>query len=249
MGPCPHCGARLVKKPHGPAIVHAKDGRTFVLRDDKEGAYVPLCHRPWFDPRSVHDWGILLREVRAGDFVIEVDSFEALRAVESEEFRSRRRGTLLYQQWGRILPTGGRHYLGLDEASAQKVAETIAKGPTREILLLCSMFAQGGMRRFAETLARSSPGQLEFAGFLWYFTGDDLTDDPERATELAEAARLLGLKRVSILTAKFDDACEVRLVEGLRGNKALERFAVFEKDDAKTWPRIPTPKIDALFLE
>jgi len=108
----------------------------------------------------------------------------------------------------------------------------------------CSGPAPSGASR-----TRSRPPPLEVSSRCSVssgtLSGDDLTDTPEVATEVAEAASKLGLRRLAIMTGAWNADCERRLAEGLRGARSLECAGVFHKDDEKTWPLIDTPLVRA----
>ena len=81
---------------------------------------------------------------------------------------------------------------------------------------------------------------LDMLGLWWAFSGDDLTDDPEVAGEIAKVAGFLGLERLSLLTSKFNGTVESALAEGLKGAPRLKTIRVFQRDDGNTWPEIKT---------
>ncbi|XGV96017.1 MAG: hypothetical protein ACAF41_25180 [Leptolyngbya sp. BL-A-14] len=206
-----------------------------------------VARQPWFDPRSPHD--LKVTTYLEPQDPIEVDTIEHLRLSQSDIY-SPRNQFIVYQQWGERLPDGGRPFLALTVPAATAVAEIIRGGPTRNLILICTTFMPGAIRAFADTLTQNeaphNAPQLEFLGIFWYFSGDDITDEPEHSADVAYAANRLRLKRLSILTGAFNSECEDRLVAGLQQNTALEYFGVFHKTEQYTWQQIPTPKVDEL---
>lgn len=156
---------------------------------------------------------------------------------------------IIYQQWGPTRADGGRSYLWLDIPTAERLAEGISKGFTKNLILVCTMFEPGSIQRFADVLVGSNSSaspSLDLLGLFWYFSGDDITDEPENVDDIAYAVNKLNIKRLSILTRVFNDECHGRLAENLKENKSLQYFSVFENDDSEQWPPFPTPEIDAI---
>lgn len=206
-----------------------------------------LVKSPWFNPNSPYDQKVTTYLEPQNP--VEVDTPNALRFVQSEEFYPRNQ-FVVYQQWGEEIPDVGRPLYWFDLKAATTVAEIIKGGPTRKLILICTTFQPGSIRRFAEEMvqdqSKNNGNQLEFLGFFWYFSGDDITDDSDYAAEIAFATNCLSLKRLSILTGAFNNECEDRLFEGLQQNTSLQHFGVFYKSEEYTWQQIPTPKIDEL---
>lgn len=207
-----------------------------------------ICARqPWFDPSSPYD--LKVTTYSEPQDPIEVDTIENLRLSQSNLCAPRNQ-FIVYQQWGERLPEGGRPYLALTVPAAVAVAEILRGGSTRNLILLCTTFMPGAIRAFVDTLiqneAPDSAPQLEFLGFFWYFSGDDITDEPEHSADVAYAANRLRLKRLTVLTGAFNSECEDLLVAGLQQNTTLEYFGVFHKTEQYTWEQIPTPQVDAL---
>ncbi|MBW4691252.1 MAG: hypothetical protein KME27_05740 [Lyngbya sp. HA4199-MV5] len=217
------------------------------------------ARQPWFDPRSPHD--LKVTTYLEPQHPIEVDTIENLRLSQSALYAPRNQ-FIVYQQWGerpterdRALgvlsnPVTGRIYYALTETAAVAIAEIIRGGPTRNLMLLCTTFMPSAIRAFVDTLTQNeTPNdapQLEFLGLFWYFSGDDITDEPEHSTDVAYAANSLRLKRLTVLTGAFNDECEDLLVAGLQQNTTLEHFGIFHKNELHKWKQIPTPKVDAL---
>ena len=199
--------------------------------------------RPFFDFRSAADQRLTTYE---GMLPLEVDTPEGLARTQDHPFATGA-DFVVYQNWGPIIrdPQGrpGRTFLWLAEERARELAEHLRGGPTTKLWLVVTMFGPGALRAFADALG---PGQLEMLGLLWYFSGDDFTDEVENAADVAYLTRTLGLRRLSILTAAWSDACEHRLADALEGYEDLEALGVHEKDDGATWPRIATPRLQAL---
>jgi hypothetical protein len=201
--------------------------------------------RPFYDPNSAPD----RRLTTYGDeapLPLEVDTPAGLARTQELPF-SGGADFVVYQNWGQTIrgPAGqlGRSYQWLTEERAQELARMLRGGSTTKLWLVVTMFGPGSLRAFADALG---PGQIEMLGLLWYFSGDDFTDELENAEDVAHVVRTLDLRRLSILTSAWDDRCEARLAEALAGHEALEFLGVFEKDDEATWPRYATPSLDAL---
>ncbi len=206
----------------------------------------PLCRKPWFDPRSQADQKVTTYDEPQDP--LEVDTLEALKAVQEPRFSPRNR-FIVYQQWGAVEPDGSRPYFWLDKPAAQAVAQAIAGGPARSLILLCTTFQKGAIRQFSDTLStQKGAGErepLEMLGFFWYFSGDTIDDEPESADEIAYAANRLNLSRLSLLTGTFSPEIEDRLLRGLKDNVRLKRFGAFGKDESYTWPAFAAPRLEA----
>ena len=222
----------------------AEEYRAYKMRSYRQEI---SARKLWFDPDSPNDLKVTTYSELQEP--IEVDTINALRSSQSETFHPHNE-FVIYQQWGKNLPDGGRYYYWLDIDTATTVAEIIKGGPTHKLILMCTTFQPGAIQRFAEALVQdqldNSGSQLEYLGLFWYFSGDDITDNPECATEIAYAANSLQLKRLSILTGAFNSECEDHLVEGLRQNSTLECLSVFYKDEQYIWEQIPTPRVDEM---
>lgn len=201
--------------------------------------------RPFFDPSSAAD----KRLATYGDrcpIPLEVDTPEGFARTQQPPFAAGA-DFVVYQNWG---PTTrgsdgrlGRPFMWLAEERARDLGAALRDGPTTKLWLVVTMFGPGALRAFADAVG---PGQLEMLGLLWYFSGDDFTDEAENAADVAYLARTLGLSRLAILTAAWDAGCEARLAKALEGQDTLEVLRVFEKDDGATWPRVATPLLDEL---
>ncbi len=184
---------------------------------------------------------------------VEVDSIEYFKLSQSSEF-AEYNNFLIYQHQSPLEESDGemvRYFRWLDKQTAETLANTIKGGPTKKIIMICTMFESGAIKHFADTLLYNSQknkikSSLDMLGLFWYLSMDDITDVADYPKEIAYAVNNLEIKRISILTGEFNDQIENQLVEELKDNNTLEKFMVFQKDDKQEWPIIPTPKIDSL---
>ncbi len=207
-----------------------------------------FCRQPFFDISSPHDQKLTTYDSPIESYY-EVDQIEVFEQLQSDKY-SPGNEFIIYQQWGPTREDGGRPYFWLDIPTAERLASGISKGFTKNLILVCTMFEPGSIQRFTNVLISNNslgaPPSLDLLGLFWYFSGDDITDEPENVDDIAYVANKLNIKRLSILTRDFNDECHDRLAENLKENKSLQYFSVFENDDSEQWPRFPTPKIDAI---
>lgn len=208
-----------------------------------------LCQKPWFNRHSANDQRVMISKQR--EFPLEVDSISALQAIQGMEFSARHRFQI-FQQWGPSKEENGqssRAYFWFDIATAAKVGKIVAQGPATRFILIFTTFEPGAIRKFAETVIKFSPdgvSKLRMLGLFWCFSGDDFTDEPTVASEVAFAVNHLNLQGLGILTAKFDRDCENRLVKELANNRSLRICGIFEKDDEAIYSRFSCPSLDGL---
>ena len=206
-----------------------------------------FCRQPIFDVSSPHDQKLTTYDNPIESYY-EVDQIEVFEQLQSDKY-SPGNEFIIYQQWGPTREDGGRPYFWLDIPTAERLAKGVSKGFTKNLILVCTMFEPGSIQRFTDALVGSNslaPPPLDLLGLFWYFSGDDITDEPENVDDIAYAVNKLNIKRLSILTRAFNDECHDRLAENLKENKSLQYFCVFENDDSEQWPPFPTPKIDAI---
>ncbi len=206
-----------------------------------------FCRQPFFDVSSPHSQKLTTYDSPIESYY-EVDQIEVFKQLQSDKY-SLGNEFIIFQQWGPTREDGSRPYFWLDIPTAERLAKGVSKGFTKNLILVCTMFEPGAIRRFTDVLIGSnslaSPS-LDLLGLFWYFSGDDITDEPENAEDIAYAVNRLNIRRLSILSGAYDQACHDRLVESLRDNKSLQYFSVFENDDNGQWPRFSTPEIDTI---
>jgi len=188
-------------------------------------------------------WGSLANlTLAAHPRVLEVDSMATLR--ESREVTyAPYHHFVIYQHWGEPDAQGTRAYQAVTKATGAQIAEALKGGPTRSLLILASGFQAGSLRALADGLAGQD---LETLGVFWMFGGDDLTDDPSVADELAYACHKLQVGKLSVVTQEFDADCRQRLLEGLRRCSSLRECKVFQRLEKAPYPVFAWPEMDAM---
>jgi hypothetical protein len=207
-----------------------------------------MCQQFWFNPHSAHDQKLTLHHDNKRP--VEVDSLEVLRLAQVEPSFHELNEFVVYQHWGpevaNLNGTTSRLFKGLEDFESEELGKILNGGPTRRLVIVATTFSPNSIRRLAEVLL---PDQLETLGLCWFFSGDSILDRPQDRQDIIFAANRLNIKRLSILTGEFDVECEEILASGLKDNKMLEAVGIFGKDDNQTWPRYPTPRLDAIFAK
>lgn len=174
--------------------------------------------------------------------VLEVDDLEILSESREVTYAPFHR-FVIYQHWGQPDAQGTRAYQAVTKGVAGQIAEALKNGPTRSVLILASGFAAGSVRALADGLAGQD---FETLGFFWMFGGDDITDDPTLADEIAYACNKLQVGKLSVVTQEFDEPCRQRLLEGLRRCSSLRECRIFQRLEKAPFPAFSWPEMDAL---
>lgn len=207
--------------------------RTVMLETDGKRFAAHVGSSPWFEPRNPVERRLL--DFHAGPF-LETDSLERLGEVVSPLYAPLH-DLVLYQHWNKPESGGRRRYRTFDAEAGREMAQILRASPVRHLILLVTGFAEGGVSALVEGL-RDHP--LETLGLFFCFGGDDFTDTPFLAEEIAAAARALPLRRLVLFSAAFDQASEERLARSLHGSRDLS-VSVFLRDVGRTFPKLETP--------
>jgi len=204
------------------------------------------CARAWFDAGSPADhrfvFGTRQRlpgPLARGAAVLEIDTPEQLALLEQPEMVGRHT-TLLYQ---------GERFRAFDVAAARQVGERLRASPCRRVCLLVATIGRGALRELADLLlAGQAAGSMSLDAFAlgWYFCGDDITSDGDHVADVVGVAVRLRPRRLALLTGGWSEAVDAALAEGLAAAPALRSFDALLKDDGHTFPRLPSPRVDAL---
>ena len=250
-------GKPVAQKPVSTPEVHPKGLTYEVVQFQMDYNGRPLCSKPFFDVKSKNDQR--LTTFPEPQKPLETDRAEFLGLVADTGFHPLNK-MIAFQQWGPDSKEEdgreSRPYLWFDDAAAENLCKALTGSPVRRLILIFTKLKPGALLHFAKALknapakaaAVASPASgrkaggslLDMLGLRWAFSGDDLTDDPEVAGEIAKVAGFLGLERLSLLTSKFNGTVESALAEGLKGAPRLKTIRVFQRDDGNTWPEIKT---------
>lgn len=225
--------------------------------------------RPWFDPTRPCDRDVLGLDPLPR--TLEVDSLRMLQLLADVVPRSPWWECLIYQQWP-ASEHGGRAFEVMNPGHVPALVEALSRVPVRKLYIVAAGFWPGTIRALADALEQAGC-TLEALGLFWYFTDDSIVDpgpfsnavvrkmfeaaghdatdipfpdDPTYAEEIGEAVRLLQVEHLSILTGKFDSSVEQELADAFCACPTLKRVCVFHKATRDSYPRISTPRIDAV---
>jgi len=149
---------------------------------------------------------------------------------------------VIYQHFNPPTAAGLRPVGSMRVDAAEPVAAALRGGPTRSLILVTGGFMRGAITAFGQALEGH---ELDLLGLFWYYSGDDITDDPKYAEEIADACRRLRVKKLTILTGALNESTETRLASGLAPLADLRVCRLFEKDEGARYRPFPTPKIEA----
>lgn len=197
----------------------------------------------WFNPRSHDDVKILLSQPSA---LLETDDPQVLAQIGESRYHPQHH-FVLYQPWREPLANSSKRLVGaMVPAMAGPVGECLSQSPVRHLFLITGGIFKGALGALREGLRGH---QLETLGLVWHFTGDDITDVPTMADEIAELCAACGARRLSMITGAWSQGVEKQLVRRFAEVPELRVCAAFEKDDRATYPRFHTPKLDALMAQ
>ncbi len=196
----------------------------------------------WFSPTSASDRQVLMREPHT---LLETDSYQILETISDKRYAPHHR-TVVYQPWRAASQNGKVRWLGAMTAEmGTAIGKAVSLSPIQHLYLVTGGIAVGALDALKQALDEHP---LETLGLFWYFSGDDMTDEPAVMDEVAALCAASSTKRLSILSAAVDSVSENRLVQGLAAAPLLKECSVFEKDDHAQYPRFRTPMLDS-FLQ
>jgi hypothetical protein len=236
--------AGQAKPPHIDATFHGRFRDSFKLdlipQDSGAIAYGATGSGPWFNPRSESDRNVLMT---TPTHLLETDSPEVLAEIGHGRYAPHHE-FVLYQPW--LEPHGNsqvRLLSALTEAMAPSIGEALAGSPVKHFFLITGGVVPGALNALKDSLQGH---RLETLGLFWYYSGDDMTDDPRVVDDLVALCQACRTERLSLLTAAVDSVVEDRMVKGFAHAPHLKECSVFEKDDHARYPRFRTPALDAM---
>ncbi len=193
----------------------------------------------WFNPRSQADLSILLSRPQA---LMETDDPQVLARIGDPQYAPHHQ-FVLYQPWREPLQGTSKRLLGASMPDMLGPAGQSLKGsPVRHLFLITGGIFRGALAALSQGLAGHS---LETLGLVWHFTGDDITDVPTMADEIADCCAACNVQRLSLLTAAMNRQVEQQLANRLAQLPQLLQCQIFEKDRSSSYPRFPTPILEA----
>jgi hypothetical protein len=194
---------------------------------------------PWFNPRSEADLKVLMSQPRS---LLETDDPRVLQQIAAGQHQPHA-NFLIYQPW-REPAQGNIRMLGaLTEAMTPSIGQAVRGSSVKHIFLVSGGISPRALTALKEALQGH---RLETIGVFWYYSGDDMTDDPSVLDELVALCQGSQTERLSLLTAAVDSVAEKRLVDGILNAPCMRECSVFEKDDQARYPRFRTPMLDAM---
>ncbi len=198
---------------------------------------------PWFSSASESDRQVLMIQPEA---VLETDSLQVLQTISDKQYAPHHR-CVLFQPWREPAQNPKVRWLGaMTPEMGTAVGKAVSLSPVQHLYLVTGGITRGAIDALTEAL----DGQhLETVGLFWYFSGDDMTDEPAVMDEIAKLCAESQTQRLSILSAAVDSVSENRLIEGLKSAPSLKECSVFEKDDHAKYPRFRTPMLDTFLRD
>lgn len=225
-------------------VFHGRFADRFQLgsmaQDNGAVAFGATGSAPWFNPRSESDRAVLMR---TPTHLLETDDPRVLAEIGGAKYAPHHE-FVLYQPWREPGAGGNLRPLGaLTQSMTPAIGAALAGGPVKHLFLITGGIFPGALTALRESLQGH---RLETLGLFWYFSGDDITDEPRVVDEIVSLCQACQTERLSLLTAAVDSVVEGRLVKGLANAPAMKECVVFEKDDDARYPRFRTPSLDAL---
>lgn len=198
---------------------------------------------PWFNPRSENDRNVLMS---TPSHLLETDSPTVLAGVRDAKYGPHHE-FVLYQPWREPTGNSSLRMLGaLTDKMTPEIGRALAGSPVRHFFLITGGVSPGALTALRDSL---DGHRLETLGLFWYYSGDDMTDDPRVVDDLVALCQACQTERLSLLTAAVDSVVETRLVKGFAAAPHMKECSVFEKDDHARYPRFRTPMLDAMLRE
>lgn len=198
---------------------------------------------PWFNPNSENDRRLLMSTPAA---LLETDSPQVLKDIAKPKYAPHNQ-FVLYQPWREPSSPGNVRLLGaLTESMAPEIGAALVGGPVKHFFLITGGVFPGALTALKNALQGH---RLETLGLFWYYSGDDMTDDPRVVEDLVGLCQACKTERLSLLTAAVDSVVERRLADGLLNAPYMREVSVFEKDDHARYPRFRTPMLEAMLRE
>ena len=193
----------------------------------------------WLDPKSESDLKVLMCQPSS---LLETDDPKVLANIDEARYRPHS-DVVVYQPWREPAEGSNLRLLGaLTEEMTKDIGDALAGSPVKHFYLVTGGVFPGALRAMREAMQGH---RLKTLGLFWYYSGDDMTDDPSVVDELVDLCQACQVERLSLLTAAVDSVVEKRLVDGLEKMSQLRECSVFEKDDNTRYPRFRTPMLDA----
>lgn len=203
--------------------------------------------RPWFNPSSPADRALTTYTLDEPQLILEFDELEIMgewiKEVARLQTGSNQKGNidfLVFQNWGPATPQG-RSYFFLNAERATELGGYIKISNCQKLMLIVTTFQKGALKVLADSIDKP----MAYVGLLWYFSGDDITDEACFPEEIGYLAKKLQLRRLAILTGAFNESVEKKLAECLAEASSLEVVSIHHKDDEARYPKLPTPLIEA----
>lgn len=194
----------------------------------------------WFDPHSQNDLKLLLGRP---DALLETDDPQILANLGEARYHPHHQ-FVLYQPWREPVENTTKRLVGaMVPSMAGPVGESVSRSPIRNLFLITGGIFKGALGALKEGLGGH---QLETLGLVWHFTGDDITDVPTMADEIADLCAACQVQKLSLVTGAWSQAVERQLTRRCAELPALRQCSAFEKDDRASYPRFKTPDLDAL---
>jgi hypothetical protein len=194
----------------------------------------------WFNPRLEADRHVLMS---TPTHLLETDSPKVLSEIAQAKYAPHNE-FVLYQPWREPNGDSNLRMLGaLTESMTPAIGSALSGGPVKHFFLITGGIFPGALTALRDSL---NGHRLETLGLFWYYSGDDMTDDPRVVDDLIGLCQACKTERLSLLTAAVDSVVEDRLVKGFANAPLMKECSVFEKDDNARYPRFRTPTLDAL---
>jgi hypothetical protein len=226
------------------AVFHARFPERFQINQFQHESgglvYGAVGSAPWFNARSESDRNLLMR---TPTHLLETDDPQVLANIGSARYAPHHE-FILYQPWREPVAGGNVRLLGtLTREMSPAIGAALAGSPVKHFFLITGGIGSGALTALRDSLQGH---RLLTLGLFWYYSGDDMTDDPRVVEEIVSLCQASQTERLSLLTAAVDSAVEDRLVKGFTEVPSLRECSVFEKDDHARYPRFRTPGLDAL---
>lgn len=238
------------RKPAPPLLVNYRSYQRYqdelMICDVRDGCTIHSAadgSTTWINPSDPEDIKLLLQTPAA---LMETDDFCVLRDIKNPKYEPYNQ-CLVYQPWPEPREGSGlRLFEAVTTTVARRIGECISGSPVRHLFLVVVGINVGAL---AELVQGLNGHQLDTLGLAWYFSGEDITDDPSMASQIGELCKACKNSRLLLLTPGWYEYLEKNFISAFEDVATLKECRVFWTKSNGVHRPIRTSALDAVLQE